>query len=98
MNKAHHPSRIGTVMKIRNLETGLVNERSPVDSQEAVRGGGYEFVDATVPSVSEVLAGLTGVELEAMAREAGVRTHNEQRTYVIRELTPVVEQGRVVLP
>ena len=92
-----HPSRIGTVMKIRNLETGLVHERSPVDSQEAVSGGGYEFVDAGVPSVREVLAGLTGVELEALAREAGVRTVNEQRDYIVAQLVPLVEQGRVVL-
>jgi hypothetical protein len=85
-------------MKIRNLETGLVHERSPVDSQEAVRGGGYEFADAAVPSVREVLAGLTGDELEAMAREAGVRTLNEQRDYIVARLVPLVEQGRVALP
>ena len=97
MTKAHHPSRIGTVMKIRNLETGLVHERSPVDSQEAVRGGGYEFVDASVPSVREVLVGLPAVELEALAREAGVRTLNEQRDYIVAQLVPLVEQGRVVL-
>ena len=94
----NHPSRIGTVMKILNLETGLVSERSPVDSQEAVSGGGYEFVDASVPSVREVLAGLTGVELESMAAEAKIRTHNEQRDYIVAQLVPLVEQGRVALP
>ena len=95
---SHHPSRSGTVMKIRNLETGLVHERSSPDAREAVETGGYEFADAGVQSIRETLAGLPLDALEAMASAAKIRTHNEQREDILGRLIPLVEQGQIALP
>ncbi len=98
-SRFRHPSRTPQhTMKLRRLSDGLVIERSPVDGQEAVAGGGYEFVAADTPSVPEILAELSEAELIARAREAGVRFYNERRVDIIGKLVPKIEAGRVSLP
>ena len=96
-----HPSRTEWhTMKIVNLKTGLVSERQPPDAREMVAGGGWEFVDASTPTIGETLAAMDEVELRSLAAgtDGKVRHYNEPKARIASALTPLVESGEVVLP
>ena len=94
-----HPSRVGNMMRIKNISTGLVTERQPPDARDAVASGGWVFVDAGTPTVGEALSAMDEAELRSLAAstEGKVRHYNEPKEWIASALTPLVEQGIVTL-
>jgi len=88
-------------VKLRDrLSPEIVIEREPADAREMAGQWPerYEMVEADALSVREVMADMPMDLLDAVARCAGIGTHNEHRTYLVQKLTPLVERREVRLP
>lgn len=94
-----HPSRTAShAMKIRNITSGLVTERSAPDAREMVESGAWKFVDRGVPSIHDTLSGKSSPELAALLNGAGIHPHpSEEKAGLIETLVPLIEAGTVVL-
>lgn len=91
-----HPSMTDRkTLRIRQLSSGLVFERSAPDARECVQTGGFEYV-ADAPSVVDVLAATPLSSLQAMARRAGIGARYNDTDHELRALLlPLVESGAV---
>jgi hypothetical protein len=86
----------GHIVKVQDIQSGRVLERSAPDARELVQSGEWLYVPASTPSLRELLARKTPEALGALAKSTGGRVHG-WRTHpeLVDALLPFAETGDI---
>jgi hypothetical protein len=86
----------GHIVKVKDLQSGRVLERSAPDARELVQVGGWQYVPASTLSLRDRLLGKTPEQLADLADATRGRVHRwYTHAAFVEALLPFAESGEI---